>query len=747
MSPKPSSVVRRTLASALASALIPGVAHGQDSSDSADIQIIVTAEDGTPRVAGSAHVIDEEALERFEHDDIHAILQAVPGVTVRGEEGFGLRPNIGIRGVNADRSAKITLLEDGILLAPAPYAAPAAYYFPMVTRMVSVEVFKGPAAIQHGPHTVGGAVNLITAPVPYLPPAGHDPKLAPERDPPTTATVDLGLGSWQTGKLHARVGTGGERWGLLAEGVGLHSAGFKHLDGGGPTGFDRGEVMLKAGIRTDPTLRQRTGLELKLGYAHETSRETYLGLHPDDYAVDPYRRYAASQAGHMQWDRTLLEVAWPLFLGDVELRTVAYRHDLVRVWTKFSGFADGTDVHDLLQQPVGDESGALLAILRGDADSVTEDQTLQIGTNDRRYAAWGVQSRARWTRLGSGGFESHLEVGLRLHSDRVDRLHTSDPYQMRSGSLVPGPDAQSEVITESRATALALAGHVHEDLVLDWMHVVPGLRVESIAGQRDDSDVSTVVRTIPLPGLGLLAEIGPSWSTFAGIYRGFSPVPPGEAPEIRPESSLNLEGGIRGGGAGPHLELVGFVNDYANLTGQCTISGGCLGDDLDRQFNGGKVWMYGLEAVAGHELLLPRRLAVPIEATYTYSQGRFRTGFVSGFPQFGSVEIGDFLPYLPRHQGSLSASLVHPRASLGAVLFGRSGMLDEAGEMPVPSDVGIPPLLTLDLAADLQLGANASVYATVTNLTDSAPIVSWRPFGARPPAPRRLTLGLKVYQR
>lgn len=121
-----------------------------------------------PRVVGSAYQIGQEQLEQYEYDDIHSVLGHAPGVYVRVEDGYGLRPNIGIRGGNADRSAKITLLEDGVLFAPAPYAAPAAYYFPMVTRMVGVEVFKGPASIQHGPHTIGGALNLQTRPIPEV---------------------------------------------------------------------------------------------------------------------------------------------------------------------------------------------------------------------------------------------------------------------------------------------------------------------------------------------------------------------------------------------------------------------------------------------------------------------------------------------------------------------------------------------------------------------------------------------------
>ena len=94
------------------------------------------------------------------------VTKSVSGVYARGEDGFGLRPNIGIRGVNPDRSKKITLMEDGLLFAPAPYAAPAAYYFPLITRMELVRVIKGPGAVSFGPQTIGGAIDLVTRSIP-----------------------------------------------------------------------------------------------------------------------------------------------------------------------------------------------------------------------------------------------------------------------------------------------------------------------------------------------------------------------------------------------------------------------------------------------------------------------------------------------------------------------------------------------------------------------------------------------------
>ena len=82
--------------------------------------------------------------------DIQKILTAVPGVYMRTEEGYGLRPNISIGGTAIERSAKVAIMEDGVLVAPSPYTSSAAYYFPTTGRIYSVEVLKGPAAVSQG---------------------------------------------------------------------------------------------------------------------------------------------------------------------------------------------------------------------------------------------------------------------------------------------------------------------------------------------------------------------------------------------------------------------------------------------------------------------------------------------------------------------------------------------------------------------------------------------------------------------
>lgn len=698
--------------------------------------VIVVQPDGTPRVAGSAHVIDEEELETYAYDDIGRVLSQTPGVYIRGEDGFGLRPNIGMRGANSDRSAKITLLEDGVPLVPAPYAAPAAYYFPMTRRITGVEVFKGAASTQHGPQTVGGAINLLTRPVP--------------RDG-TQGAIDLSAGLRNTVRLHGWAGTGTERSGVLLEAEHLGTEGFKELDTGGPTGFSRTDVMFKARVATDPAQTTRSSLTLKLGWGQERSHETYLGLHPDDFAVDPDRRYAASDAGLMAWNRTEAELAWRLDVGSFELRSTAYHHWLDRTWTKLNAFEDSRDLHAILQQPDAGVASDYLSILRGDLDT-TEGNRLKIGNNQRAYHSFGVDTRARWKERGDR-FDSQLEVGVRVHGDLVDRLHSEELHDMRSGQLVKA--GNQEVTLDSHATAFAVAAHVHEDLAIGGLHLLPGLRSETVHTTYAYNDepaedqaeggglASETWRTTLLPGFATLYEVGPQAQIFGGVHRGYSPVAPGQPEEIKPESSTNVEAGVRFGTAFLHGEVSGYFNRYSNLTGQCTLSGGCTDTQIDQQFNGGKAWVYGAEALGGFEAQLPNGMSIPVSATYTLSMSSFRTGFISGFPQFGAVSIGDSLPYVPVHQGGLRVGVDHELLRVSMGLSARSGMRDVAGQGAL-TDSDIPAQALVDLALHVPVDDLLEGYLTVTNLLDTRTIESWRPFGARPTPPRQVMLGLRA---
>jgi Fe(3+) dicitrate transport protein len=704
-------------------ALIPGVARAQD------VEIVVVEDDGTPRIAGSAHVIDEEALERHAYDDIQRVLAGVPGVYARTEDGFGLRPNIGMRGGSSDRSARILLMEDGIPLAPAPYAAPAAYYFPLVQRMVGVEVIKGAASIRHGPQTIGGAINLRTRPVP------HDG---------VEAAGDVAGGTWGTLRAHTWAGVGGERAGVLAEVAHLSSTGFKELDNGGPTGFQRQDAMITARLGP-PVGSVGHTVTLKVSGGRERSRETYLGLSAADFYADPYRRYDASALDTMRWERGQASLAWDARGPEgVRLRTVAYGQTLSRLWDKVNGFASGVDLHALLNDPDPTGTSAVyLAILRGEEDSVTPDQAIVRGANDRRYTNAGLATTATFQQRGAA-VRNELELGVRLHGDVVDREHTEASWMMTGGALVRD-DSPTVTTLDTHSTALAVAAHAHDVLTIGVADLVPGVRVETIRTTVRDAVTGPTdpnLRAVVLPGFGALIGAADALDLIAGVHRGFSPAAPEADPTASPEVAWNFELGLRARPAETRLEAFGFFSAYQNLVGLCTLSSGCEDDAIGLQYGAGEAWVYGVETSLGQTVHLPRRVDLRGSATWTFTRAVFRDAFASEFPQWGDVAVGDALPYVPTHQGAASLGLDSGPLGVEASLAGRSAMRDVAGQTPI-ADEELPGIVTLDVSVTGHLGPHVDVYGTATNLLGTVVVESWRPEGAFPSAPRTVLAGVR----
>ena len=240
---------------------------------------IIGSKIAATEVPGAASFLSNQDLKKTIDTDIHKILSLVPGVFFRAEDGHGLRPNISIRGTSMDRSAKITLMEDGILIAPAPYTSAAAYYFPTPGRMNAVEVLKGPSAISQGPSTIGGAINLVSTPIPELPSG----KIAQE------------FGDNDMSRTHAFYGGTTGNLGALIEAHEHSSDGFDSIAGvDRDTGFNKSDLMAK--------LRYSWGdheITLKIIEADESSEQTYVGLSQLSFQKDPRKRYGMSQYDEM----------------------------------------------------------------------------------------------------------------------------------------------------------------------------------------------------------------------------------------------------------------------------------------------------------------------------------------------------------------------------------------------------------------------------------------------------------------
>jgi Fe(3+) dicitrate transport protein len=682
---------------------------------------------------GSASYLTLEELERFRYTDVHRALTQVPGLYVVEEDGYGLRPNIGLRGSGTDRNSRITLMEDGVLIAPAPYAAPAAYYFPTMQRMSAVEVRKGSAAVRSGPRTTGGAINLISTPIPGEPFAGR---------------VSLQAGEDQTLLGQVAIGGTSGQWGYLVEAVHQDTDGFKRIDGGGDSGYALDDYLAKLRYTTASGARFHQELELKLGVTDQDGDETYMGLTLDDFERNPYRRYAASRLDNIQTDHDQMELRHYVAFSDrVDLTTAVYRNEFARNWYKVDRLATAS-MSAVLEDPTtfATEYAWLTGI-------TSPDDAIVIRNNNRAYDSRGVQTILGFTPTTTGRIDHNLELGIRHHEDEEDRLQDDDRYRMVSGDLVLTTDGAPGTQDNRIGTAEALSTYVHDEISFGKFIVTPGIRYESIdfeqrrwAGTDPGriAGTTSVVRSEVdevIPGVGAVYRMAGAWTLLGGIHKGFnSPAPGGNA---EAEESLNYEAGARYRAEAASAELIAFYSDYDNLVGTCTAStgGGCnLGD----QFAGGKVRMRGLEVSGRYEFGLERSLRLPVQLAYTYTNAEFRTSFASGFEEWGDVEAGDELPYLPEHQAHLLVGLAAERWGVNLAASFVDAMRVEAGQGATSPTSVTDSHWVVDLAGDWTLTDNLHLFARVENALDEVYVVAWRPAGARPGRPRAILIGINA---
>ena len=333
---------------------ITAVSHGDVNDESLNTLFyeevtIVGARELQLGVTGSAQVIDAEQLKRFGHTDIQRIARQVPGVSVQVEDGYGLRPNISIRGVATERSGRITLLEDSVLIAPAPYSAPSAYYFPTAGRMSAFEVLKGPSAITQGPYTIGGALNMISTPIPR----GAEGRIAAE------------MGQDESVRVHATYGdTSDDGFGFLIETQQWHSAGYQKIDrSGGETGLDVEDYTLKGAYRPDDSPHS---LAVKIQLADQTSNQSYLGLTNVDFSRDAKRRYGLSSIDQIRTDHEQVILRYGYDADAVSFSATVYNNTLARNWFKTEGIdLDGSDNASVFSKTSW--SSVVAAVNRGQA--------------------------------------------------------------------------------------------------------------------------------------------------------------------------------------------------------------------------------------------------------------------------------------------------------------------------------------------------------------------------------------------
>lgn len=687
---------------------------------------------------GASYFLSTEELNDFGYSDINRALKAVPGVNFYEEDGFGLRPNISLRGTSPQRSSKITLMEDGVLIAPAPYSSPAAYYFPSIARMEAVEILKGSSQVQYGPFTTGGVINMISTTIP---------------EENVKAKFQSSYGSYNSNQIYTSIGQSSEKIGYVIEYLSMSSDGFKKLNMLENTGFDITDLMGKIRIQSDKNSSTPQFFEVKYHLFDELSNETYLGITKQDFENTPFIRYATSQQDKMDAKQTQLMLTHSINLTPrFTIVTNGYKNIFSRNWYKLNNVVLNNvskSLDDVLNNPL--ENLDFLNVLKGEVNS--ERDALILRANNRVYTSMGLQTKIDVHWYGNSGGFHDIEVGARYHFDEEDRFQWEDGYQIQNNSLSLTSQGAKGAKGNRIASATAFASYVLYKYKFNNFTFTPGIRMESINLKRVDygssnpnrnyqnSDVRENDITAFIPGIGFNYTYSNQVSFFGGVHKGFSP--PGNAPGEKPEKSTNFELGSRFANGKLSGEFIGYFNDYTNLLGSDLAASGGTGS-LD-QFNAGSVHVSGIELLLNYNFTPPEAsIQLPFSFAYTLTNAFFQSSFGSDEDIWGVVNFGDRVPYIPKNQWTLTARLEHNRYEINLSSRFNGAFAIQAVSSLVGFSEDVPSNFIVDFFARYHINKQLRLTAQIVNLFNEVYLASRVPAGFRPGHPFGLTLGIQL---
>jgi Fe(3+) dicitrate transport protein len=697
-----------------------GAARADDAAPAADdgLEPVITVIGDRIRldsIPGSADVLDQEVLIESRVFTVNEAMRKVPGVFARDEEGLGLRPNLGIRGLNPTRSSKVLLLEDGIPIAYAPYGDNATYYHPPVERFARIEVLKGSGQIAYGPHTVGAVINYITPRVPD----------------DFTGRVVAALGNNGYGELHGQVGDRFGDTGFIAHGT------YKETDGARENmHFEVADLNLKVVHDID----ERQAVTLRTSYYDEDSQVTYSGLTLAEWQADPYQnpfRYDQMDAQRFGLSGTHRFDLNPA----VTFTTNAYYTYFNRDWWRQSS--------NSAQRP-NDASDP--------ACGGMTNLTTTCGNEGRLRQYWTAGLEPRVTvQHGLFGVDNVAEAGVRYHHEDQFRVQANGDTP---NARAPGTGRNAGIREDSDRSVDALSAFVQNRFDFGRWSVTPGVRYEHIEYVREDNLLGTRGESTldqVVPGIGATLEVAPATVLFAGVHRGFGP--PGVADivnaaggsvDLDAELSWNYEIGVRANPFdGVSYEAALFRMDFENQIVPASVAGGS-GATLT---SAGETLQQGLE-IAG-DLSSTAFAEWPVEVfargSYTWvADAEYVGERYSGVAGFTTVSVsGNRLPYAPEH---LFATTLGARTGFGLevaleAVYTSASFTDDLNTVEViPSGQRgeMPGYTVWNLAANYALQAcDCTAFATVKNLTDELYVADMSR-GLIPGMPRLVQAGFEV---
>ncbi|MEC7641842.1 MAG: TonB-dependent receptor plug domain-containing protein [Nitrospinota bacterium] len=717
-------------------------------------------------IAGSAAYLDVQDIREHGVEDINRVLRRVPGVNLREEDGYGLFPNISLRGVDPARSSKVTIMEDGVLMAPAPYSAPSAYYIPNTGRMSGIEVLKGSSQIKYGPHSTGGAINFLSTPI------------------PTTSQVyqKSSFGMYNELRSHSYFGNteqlaGGGRFGYVIEYYTRGTTGFKELDaladndttgppglrGEANTGFDRQEPMLKVFWEPKTNLYQR--IEAKFGFSNLDANETYSGLNSADFDSNPYRRYAVSRFDEIESTQFRTYVRHLIELNNAtSLVTTVYGNTFNRNWQKLDKI-NNTSQSVVFAAP--NSANYTIATGYGDGNDFT------VKSNNRTYYMYGVQFDLKHKKT-IGKINHEFELNVRHHYDQIRRKQWQETYTTGANGGITAVSASRRGSKDNRKQATwATAVNLSDKMKSGKWTFTPGVRTETLKQEYCDDDTNCANETVEgsrtytvIVGGGSLKfdayDIdGRDLDFFTGMHRGFSPAGPRSNIKsgVKHETSIGIEIGTRYKNAKKAFagELVLFHTSFDNLVVPASI-GGVGGSSTDGE-NLGEVRSMGIELSASYDPGLANNWSyqMPMYFAATGTNAEFVGDDTAGSTEeetiFAGSRDGNNVPYIAPFQVSFGVGWIYDKYSLSFDANYQSEMYADGSNTCSNGNANtgtpnerfgcIEDRLVVDASAGYQWSDKVRTFATAKNIFNEEYMVSRQPHGPRPGLPFTLMAGLE----
>lgn len=692
----------------------------------ADILIVGRTDRIFSKIPGSVTTINLRDMQLVHAVTANEILRRTPGLHVVDEEGAGLRANIGVRGLDPDRSRGLLVLEDGIPVALAPYGEPEMYYTPAMERMSGVEILKGSGQIQYGPQTVGGVLNYITA--------------QPSGEPSGRIRLQIGGGGLINGLLQYSNTTGNTGYGI--------SLLKKRADKLGYVGFDLTDITGKVAIK----LSEHSSLSFKAHIYDETSNATYIGLtqtmydegHQDFTLMAPDDRLQVSRHMASLAHDYKISTAWTL-------RSSAFVNRTSRNWRRqdfSSNFSSNTKPANWTGVSWGDESVKDGAIYMRNST----------GNRNRQFQVSGLATHLQGD-FSTGPVQHSLKVGIRYLSElAMEQRINGTKYNAESGSLVEDEKRPGEAFSFfiQNQTTLFKNATINYGFRSEYFRYGRDIfrqtfNLKGVSAVRDTSLSSRSSIFTVLPGVGFSCNISPNLTFFGGVHAGFAPPRTkdaisntGEVYNLDAERSINVEMGMRG--TPLHwlkAEVTGFYMDFSNQIIPVSESSGGTGTGL---VNGGSTLHKGIESgitATLSDLAGWTKARVELDAGITFTDARFTGDRMIG----GNVLRGNRTPYAPQWLIN-SAFLVQ----LGPC-FGRLGVqytgnqfsdeLNTVAATPNGRTGLVPSYWTMDGNLGWKLKKhNMSFVLGLKNIGNERYIVSRRPQGIRVGLPRYVTFSI-----